>query len=623
MVLKPLPVMKHLLLLPGILLALLSPSGLRAGVNPSDTGRVVLMRPCHLEHKGVPLLEVMPADDPRSKTMDELVRRSFIGELATLHRIIQDSLLANGLIGRREPLYLLASGRMGGFPMRGFYLKSGGRIHDKTDVPYVDLPDVEQNYRKLESITQIFPHEQAHIYLRQFSGTDPEKVDAYSSDIHYFSMITNYSTAFDEGFAESFENISRSHEPDGATASAIRDDAARTGDLLRQRTRGFDRDFRWPLRLGLYRLTMLLWYQQLEDYKRYEWVRRGLARYHALPLNSASPEKRLLYINACAIPDTLNVRNRSQCASTEGVINTFFTLLMESRAKEMNRPDASLTPMQNQLMKEFHAIALAAKTPGVTGSRFDDFVSAYIARYPSERELVLGIYRKACGFDFTGRAVPEIWLFNPGHRHNCLVMAQYGGSEIPYYTMNLNTARVADLVTFAGMDETTARDLARYRDSVGGFGDILELQRLPGRLREAAMVIERAKLDPAALEKYGDDPGFTISGFLMHTGLRAGFLALVLLLIALPVQLILAAPARRTLPVTLKRGLALWFKVLLFLAAALLSFLFRWPPLAPFTLFTLAILALNLFRTRHDTARRREIAGTTLLLFFLLGYSLV
>jgi len=589
----------------------------------AGSGNVILMRPCHREYKGVPLLEVMPASDPRARIVDEMIKHSFIGELVKLHEIIQDSLLARKLISSREPLYLLASGRMGGFPMRGFYLKSGGRILDKSDVQYVDLADVEKDYKKLQSITQIFPHEQAHIYLRQYSGFDPEKAQSYSSDMHYFSMLTNYSTAFDEGFAESFENISRKYEPDASVYSSVRKDAERISSILGQRTGGFDRDFRWPLRLGFYRLAMLLWYQPLENYKRFEWVYRGLARYPSKSFTSSSAEKSLLYLNACVIPDSLGSRNPAQCASTEGVVNTFFSLLMDSRAKEMNSSDPRLTPMQNQLMKEFGVIASLKPPQTGESSRFDDFVSAYICRYPSEKELVGEIYRKSCGFDFSSKAIPEIWLLNESARHNSLVMAQYGGSEMPYYTMNLNTARAADFLTFSGTDAETAEALVRFRDSIGGFRDISGLDQLPKGLKEFGKRLQQAKLDPAKLEKYGSEGGFSISRFFLFTGLRFVILAGIVWLIVFAVLVLVSRFARRPFTSLLKPALGLLFKVIMFLLVAVISFLFHWPPLLPFTLFSLIILGLNLYRTRKDSSRRKLILTSTLMIFALIGYSLV
>jgi hypothetical protein len=241
----------------------------------------LVLVPVGESRENYPVLKPIPPEDPRNPVIRELFECTFIREMIPLHDSVQEFLLRAGSIPRKEPLYLLLSGRMGGFPMKGFYLKLGETLEDKTHVHYVDLPDVDRNYAGLSSITQIFPHELAHIYYRQMTGRDPEQELSFSPDVHYFSIVTDYAKAFNEGYAESYENLSRIMEPDPRVREGTSLEVQRLSHSLERFTRGFERDYRWPLRVGFYRMSMLFWYQRLEDYKRFIWAKEGQAGFPA------------------------------------------------------------------------------------------------------------------------------------------------------------------------------------------------------------------------------------------------------------------------------------------------------------------------------------------------------
>jgi hypothetical protein len=588
-------------------------------VYAADTTRFVLMRPTGLEYKGIPLLEVMPPCDRQARIMERILEHTFLKEFAGFHQTVTDTLMKLGLVSRREPLYLLASGRMGGFPMKGFFLKKGGRITDKRDQPYIDLKGIEENYKRLESVTQVFPHEQAHIYFRLFSGTDALEEENYSCDMHYFSMVTNYFTAFNEGFAESFENIARRYEPDTSVRRAIERDTDRKTGFLEQRSRGFDRDFRWPLRLGFYRFSMIAWYQPLENYKRFRWAYNGYAKYKALPFNSCSAERSLLYRNACVIPDTLATRNRPQGASTEGVVCAFFTLLMESPAREMNRGDASMAPWKNQVLKELRVIGRSLRNADPGMSLLDAFVSGYLLEYPAEKEIVMDVYHRATGHKFTGEPMTQRWLFNPDHSHNTFIMAQYGGSLIPYYAFNLNTADAADLATFPGMKIEQAGKLIRYRDSIGGFLNFSRLASLPGDLEETGKMLAKKVLQKEALSRYGEEPAFSLGSFFTAIILRALLLWGILFALSLFIQMLFFRRLTRFVRTSVRELL----RSLLFLLAAIATLVFPYPPIYLFAGFTLLVIGIDLLITRRNHEVRKELLLSAAVLFLTTGYSLV
>jgi hypothetical protein len=68
-----------------------------------------------------------------------------------------------------EPAYLLLSNNDGGFPQEGFYLKSGGKIINKTKTHYIELvkgDNSDEDYSG--SMTQIYPHEMEHAIFSMF-----------------------------------------------------------------------------------------------------------------------------------------------------------------------------------------------------------------------------------------------------------------------------------------------------------------------------------------------------------------------------------------------------------------------------------------------------------------------
>jgi hypothetical protein len=586
---------------------------------------LVLLRPTGQTNMGIPLLEVMPQNDPQVKIIEDLSRQSFISEMIDLNVLVQADLLKRGLISEPEPLYLLSSGRMGGFPMHGFFLKKDGKILDKRNVSYVDLAKVETNYRQLGSITQIYPHELAHILFMQYSGIDPNNVEEYSSDIHYFSMVTNYLTAFNEGFAESFENISRHNEKNPSVIRGVETQARSLEHSLNARSRGFDRDFRWPLRIGFYRLTMVEWYQSLEDYKRYRWAMDAYGRYKALSFSSGDAEKMILYRNACVMPDTASRSNTSECHSKEGVINSFFTMLMESSARFYYPPDhpGTMSPLQNQLMKEFDVMTTCFKNIPPGSSYLRAFIRGYLGKYPAEKQIVSDAYQKATGLPLTEGEIPELWVLNQDHSHNVLVMAQFGGCVIPYYTMNLNTAGVPDLLTFGELSQSECVQFLKWRDSRGGLAGFEELASAPPDLQHISTILKKAKLDPVQFSKMDSEGGLSISGFLISLVLHILKVAFILIFAISVIQWLLFYRKRRDVPAALKLLVKNLFKVLMFLVVAVAVFLLPGPPLLVFSGFTFVIIAFNLISSRKNPGKRREILFSSLSLFLVIGYSLL
>jgi competence ComEA-like helix-hairpin-helix protein len=577
----------------------------------------VVLTPLRDSTDGYPVLSPISHTDPRVPLARQLFETTFIREMIPMNDSVIQNLNSEGMLYEHEPLYLLLSGKMGGFPRKGFYLLQGGEILDKTGTPYVDLATIDENYARLSSITQIFPHELAHIFYRQLTRNDPEQSTSFSSDIHYFSIVTDYEKAFSEGYAESYENLARLHEPNKTVKEGIQADIKRLRKYLPPNIKGLERDFFWPCRVGYYRMTMVLWFQQLEDFKRYIWALNGKAKYQpsSHPLNRLSvikdPGSRISFRNACVSYDSTRLLTPAQAVSTEGVISSFFTLLRGE------------TPPEICLPKEFLVIHKYLHNLPVNSSPLQAFVNGYIHEFPAERDRVLKAWYRASGTEYQDLFIPELWILNAEYNHNYWVMAQYGGATLPFYTINLNTTRCEDLITIPGISPEDAGRIIAYRDSVGWFSTFEELKTVHGISKETASKIIHNQLIPDMLERMEYEAEFGLWELVCGTLKQLLFVSIVITLIITTILYFLFYLRKKSLKETIRMFIRSWFKGLLFLLAGLAALILPQQSVFLVMGFALFIVVLNLVRTRRNLIFRREILISTLILSFYIIYSVL
>ncbi|HTX88981.1 MAG TPA: helix-hairpin-helix domain-containing protein, partial [Bacteroidales bacterium] len=587
---QPLP---RFLLIPLILILLFGP--VRRSTAQPDPGYVILV-PTGATFQGYPVLKPLDHQDPRSALGKKIFEGTFVREIVRINGCVQRYLAATGGMKNPEPAYLLLSGRIGGFPMHGFYLKEGKKITDKTSASYVDLKEMEKDYGRLSSITQIFPHEQVHLFYSQLTGIRPDSTPSYSSDIHYYSIVTDYYKAFNEGFAESFENVSRMNEPDAEVRAGTQKDLAAFGTRLQGKIAGYDRDYRWPLRFGFYNATLLLWYQQLEDYKRAAWSEQNLAGLKAAGYESTHPDRAIAYRNACVLTDPGKYRNAAQSAATEGVICTFFTKVMQSDLKEQwaprefylpfvsdtgtfGKPSDYFTPVENQILKELYILHKYLHGIKENESPFYEFIRGYMMEFPAEKEKILSIFREVTSHPFLYPSPPELWVLNRDHRHRNLVMAPYGGSESGWYTFNLNTCGPEDLMTFRGVSRNDAVRVISYRDSSSGFRSFNDLLLIPGVQPGTSAILAENRLDPSVLKKLdNEEESFSIPMIILHQLKPFISAALILTLITTTVLFFAFYLNRKSWRRSLRMLLRTLGKSFLFIFLILASFVLGFPP---------------------------------------------
>ncbi len=103
------------------------------------------------------------------------------------------------------PTYLLLSQEEGGFARHGFWLEQAKGQRRLVLAGYVDLV-VDHESVEDGNFEEIFSHELGHEILGELVGKLPPGA---SRNMHQSMTITDYPTAFDEGYAEHFQPLVR------------------------------------------------------------------------------------------------------------------------------------------------------------------------------------------------------------------------------------------------------------------------------------------------------------------------------------------------------------------------------------------------------------------------------
>jgi hypothetical protein len=438
----------------------------------------------------------------------EAANKTFIGQSARLFNYVQTYLYNLKIIKEPEPPRLAITNRQGCYGVMGFVLDENGKKIEMPNSGYVDLYKgiFSSDYSNLESITQLFPHEMGHViqmYLcTGFKNMEPE---SRSPNMHYFNITTSYNTAFSEGFAEHFENIARKLEPSQTVKAGIFKDIDEKRKALPRYISGFDRDYRMPLRIGFYRAITPLWYQQLENLKRYDLVENGQIKYVNSIIPHLSTSNAILYRNTGVRQNQLRLRNAAQAASTEGVVSAFFSGLVLSSLNEKYLPTEFYTPfvkdslsvnnlrlkiipLHNEYIKIFKVLQKHVKTNSTERGQLFDFADGYCREFPDESAQLNEILRETTGVSEIPGSLPELWILNTNVKYKYWVMAQFG-LTVPYYAFNLNAADSLDLLTLDGISKEDASIITGFREKNGFFLSADEIKNVPGLSEKAKTAV--------------------------------------------------------------------------------------------------------------------------------------
>jgi hypothetical protein len=520
---------------------------------PSGIQKIMILQPTGEKKNKVPILEVFSKDTKNKNIVTSLFSNSFMRNSVKLYFLVQNYLINKGDLYNHEPAYLLLSNEQGGFPRFGFYLKNGGEYVEKKNVPYIELVknnSQEENY--LGSMTQIYPHEMGHA-LYQMLSEITDLCYPRSCDIHYVTLRTDYRTAFHEGFAIHFENASRTYESNSELKDAIIQDIHEKKKMLRPFVAGYIRDFKFPFRLDYYRTSMLVWYQNFEMLKRYEWIKLGLTKYKNATINIKNIEKALFFRNSGIAQDRRQLCKLQQALATEGVIAAFFTKLIESNLKFFyldwdfylaflydpghlpSKPEMLFSPLMNLYMKMFVVLNKYVNSNSTECPQILDFVNGYIKEFPKESEEIRSIFKFATGYEVPDGIVPELWVLNRNHQHGFLVMDQFSGNVIPFYSFDLNTADDVDFLTFNEIPKEEAQVIIEHRNKKGGFLNFDEIAHIPGISSKTAEILKNAIYDLDYINRFEEELDFNIPKIILlniaHPFLKAVWAFLIFMVI--------------------------------------------------------------------------------------------
>ena len=478
---------------------------------------IVLLQPTGNTVDSLPEMRIIADSAALYQDAMSLIQRSFMGEVAELYYLAQYYLQNKGEREVIEPAYLALTKNQSGYAKKGFHLIRDGEGISKPEAYYVDIIEgsMTSPADRLMSVTQLFPHEMGHVIYRQLSFDDSLQEESNTVDMHFFSIITDYGTAFNEGFSEHIENIARFYEPDDSIKQGIFDDIKRAEEKYPPYIQGFRKDFQQSWRLGYYKASMLVWYQRFEDFKRYDHAVNAKARFKNTTPALRDVEDMLVFRNSGVQHDERAVKNLVQQLATEGTVDAFFTALTRSELGQHYLPDtfyqafmpqhAVLTdtpqllfaPWQNQFLKYFRVMHEFMTFQRTERAHLIDFIEGYLQLFPSEREAVLQIFKETTGLDYTNQLPPQIWLLVKNHDHRLLVLDAFGAITIPVYTFDLNAAEVADFMTVQSVSREDAMAITQYRNDHGFFKKLEDIVKISGVSEQAKSAVLECRFDDA------------------------------------------------------------------------------------------------------------------------------
>jgi len=454
------------------LLLLLSAQAVPASL-ATDEPLLVVLAPTGETREGLPVY----ARHPDAEAHEAVLQAGFSGRLLRVFRLEQQFLRLRD--GRAvEPAYLLLSTNQGGFPRFGFWLDD----ERKDDVGYVDLHESSTLSGRFGAMDQIFPHELAHVIVRQLADSPPPGTGG-ANQVHAIGVRTDRVTAFSEGFAEAVQVLAVDDpdaRPDTRALAADPMPPVRAAGRFAEYRRALEA--RWALAPPA-RLAFVFWFGKAEQAQRYHGVKANVfARETPIParlLDRSDPYKAYLIENTLPGDPGAPVKSTPRLLSTEGVVAALFSDWLADAA--LQRPATSPGLFErfgvtgDGLTSEDHAwiklmVVLADARPHDAAS----LIRGYVRTFPDERDAVARVAQGA-GLTWPLPEAAEIWLANDALITGTTLYDQY--RALPrVHTFDLNAASLVDLRSVDGVSP----DLARAVMGGAPYGSVDELERVSG-----------------------------------------------------------------------------------------------------------------------------------------------
>lgn len=493
------------------------PATVKAVVPVTDTkGNVVESQAP--DGKSYPVFR-LAEDSPLLHDVYQVLETSFAHEVILLDHYARNLLLSEFAAQAppqylTAPTYLLTSQEEGGFARHGFWLEDAKGQRQVVLAGYVDLV-VDQESVEDGNLEEIFSHELGHQVLGELVGKLPPGT---SRNMHQSMTITDDPTAFDEGYAEHFQPL-------------VRDATANPN--LRRLTKGAtstDLDLLWISRLDQQLRT--------DGVKRNLFIHRKALPAAALDAGADRSRLYLDSETSTAFLND-ELRNGQQMMASEGVIATlFYRIVNETALRDhyldlafyrpflgadvsADRLRQAISPYENVNLKLFVAMRRAAKAIASGVPPMIAVVNSYAAAFPDEAPAIyrvflettrgatasqelaeaferaaadsmrgdIGAFRSSslAAFSLLKSTVdrvargelpvdanlgPQLWLVNADFK---IAPAIWSSDRTLPFTLNLNTATEADLMTIPGVDLAAARTIVSARRARGFFRSLDDL----------------------------------------------------------------------------------------------------------------------------------------------------
>lgn len=303
---------------------------------PMTAGNQPVLRAGPKGEPPTPILKRAPAD-AISKAIALEASRGSAKFMLALDEHAQRTAGATAL----SPTYLLRSQVDGGFARQGFWLSEANNVKWLAD-PYVEMVVDKQGIDD-GSFEEQLAHELGHVLLGRLV---PRLPDGLSRATHSSLTITDYPTAFDEGFAIHFQALARELS-------------------VNPKLKALDKG-------QPFKPFLPYWQSNLDRSLRLRGMRDNLFIHQQLPLN-------LKVGDATSLFDLTHFKNAQQMLSSEGVIATcFYHLLLQpgdTHAQLNDRYKSLVTTLRT-----LNSQKLQPSTP-----LFMTFLNAHVQRVPAAR----------------------------------------------------------------------------------------------------------------------------------------------------------------------------------------------------------------------------------------------